>query len=638
MFEPVELASEEAQNSKQEYLELQKYQEERENRKIDYNPVKHINSFLARMNNGDIDCWFLICRELSLEEGDRYFNEGLIFTKEITALPSWHKIDKYLKNEILEAAILFIESCPQLSVVNNFRQISGGEIAGFRALRLVREYSETRLLELSTRVLVHWLPVMFYFIDTARDETIPLLKIVKTKAPEAFFKAQALKISKELERQEVYISDSLLNSFWSDELSLFLYNKLDEKEIKPSVWLTLIQALMSHQFDKAFETANRKLKIEPEKEASKREIQIASALALLNSVNASFYWNDIWHIIISNNDFGKELMEKLASDFGRESSGFCSNLNFTEAADLFIWLLRNYPYETDPKHDGVYTPTSNDHVRDLRNKVLRYIENSGHQDSYIAIERIVKEFPEYPFLKNSLIRSKEYILKNNCKPLSPTEFLSFINNERAVVVKNASDLQNLIISCLDKIQVYLHGESTPIEDLWNRVPLDKQRHTYQPKTEDQLSHWIKRQLEYLLKDYPILVAREVEIRPKLDAQKGQETDLYISMKIPTLSGELEKIWVIVETKGCWNNGLKTNMKSQLLDRYLFQNQTKHGIYLIGWFLCDAWDDNHYQKKDTPKMKISEVRAFFEKQAESLSQDGVKICSFVLDTRYGNCSD
>ena len=45
-----------------------------------------------------------------------------------------------------------------------------------------------------------------------------------------------------------------------------------------------------------------------------------------------------------------------------------------------------------------------------------------------------------------------------------------------------------------------------------------------------------------------------------------------------------------EVKGCWNRELKHAMKTQLVDRYLKDNQCQHGLYLIGWFNCEQWDN------------------------------------------------
>jgi len=97
------------------------------------------------------------------------------------------------------------------------------------------------------------------------------------------------------------------------------------------------------------------------------------------------------------------------------------------------------------------------------------------------------------------------------------------------------------------------------------------------------------------------------------------------------SGKPQRISVIIEVKDCWNQKLLTAMKDQLVDRYLSESDCRHGFYLVAWFLCDTWDDEDYRKGDTPRWSLQQAREHFQGQAAELSQDGVLIRSFVLDT-------
>ena len=73
------------------------------------------------------------------------------------------------------------------------------------------------------------------------------------------------------------------------------------------------------------------------------------------------------------------------------------------------------------------------------------------------------------------------------------------------------------------------------------------------------------------------------------------------------------------------------MESQLRERYLRQNGLSHGIYLVGWYLCDEWDGkNDYRKSDTPRWSIDEAKQSFTKQAEEISEGGFDIRAFVLN--------
>ena len=58
----------------------------------------------------------------------------------------------------------------------------------------------------------------------------------------------------------------------------------------------------------------------------------------------------------------------------------------------------------------------------------------------------------------------------------------------------------------------------------------------------------------------------------------------------------ERLTVIIEVKGCWNAEVKTAISSQLVEDYLKPHNWTHGIYLVGWFICDRWDSLRKRQK------------------------------------------
>jgi hypothetical protein len=75
------------------------------------------------------------------------------------------------------------------------------------------------------------------------------------------------------------------------------------------------------------------------------------------------------------------------------------------------------------------------------------------------------------------------------------------------------------------------------------------------------------------------------------------------------------------------------MRAQLKEQYLKNNHCQHGLYLVGWFNCDQWDEQDYRKAETPRLRLEEAKEKFSAQAESLSLDGVHIEAFILDTSF-----
>jgi hypothetical protein len=150
--------------------------------------------------------------------------------------------------------------------------------------------------------------------------------------------------------------------------------------------------------------------------------------------------------------------------------------------------------------------------------------------------------------------------------------------------------------------------------------------------------YLREYLDLVLRQQAIIINREVEIRNLSGRGIGERTDLLISAasKNPE-SSKLDVAEVVVECKGCWDDGLFDEMESQLRDRYLRGAGYKYGIHLVGWFLCPLWshDDPRYRQaaKLFGQMSLSDVRTQFAVQAAALSGD-VKISSCVLDLSLG----
>ena len=119
----------------------------------------------------------------------------------------------------------------------------------------------------------------------------------------------------------------------------------------------------------------------------------------------------------------------------------------------------------------------------------------------------------------------------------------------------------------------------------------------------------------------------------MEIHRGQRTDLHVNAVVPDHDQRYGVITVIIEVKGCWHRELNKAMETQLLGRYLKENICQHGIYLVGWFNCEMWDDKDPKKRRAPQRSIDEVQQRFEAQAKRLSRNVTQIKAFVMDTTY-----
>jgi hypothetical protein len=146
------------------------------------------------------------------------------------------------------------------------------------------------------------------------------------------------------------------------------------------------------------------------------------------------------------------------------------------------------------------------------------------------------------------------------------------------------------------------------------------------------SVYVKIHLDEDLKHRGIVVNREVELRRGYPPGQGRRTDIHVDAVIRGPDGEVyDSLTAIIEVKGCWNKELDQAMKTQLVDRYLKGNRCQHGLYLIGWFNCEQWDDDDYRKGQSPKRSMHEAQQRFDDQASELSQQDIRIKAVILNT-------
>jgi hypothetical protein len=314
-------------------------------------------------------------------------------------------------------------------------------------------------------------------------------------------------------------------------------------------------------------------------------------------------------------------MRECAYSLHHNVGQFASRLTENNLADLLIWLVRHFPYSEDPHYDDVHTLTKDDAARELRGALLSILEEAGTPASYEALRRVVSELPELGWLKIVMVEARKKVLQATWRPLRPEEFLQIASQPGSVLVRDAAELQGVLTESLQALQNVLQGTTYAAPDLWNERDKGKSR----PKDENHFSDWVKRNLESELKKRGIVVAREPEIR------RGEKTDIHVTAVVPGPSENvLEQAYVIIETKGCWHRELKTAMKTQLVDRYLKDTACQHGIYLVGWYDCNQWDDKDSRWKKRAKWSLDEAKGYLEAQARGLSNAGQSVRTVVLN--------
>ena len=112
--------------------------------------------------------------------------------------------------------------------------------------------------------------------------------------------------------------------------------------------------------------------------------------------------------VLSPASYKQQLLDALTSDFewgrkwietsvGGYDDDFLKAILSCESCDLekmYIWLHEQYPKETRPEHEDVYTPTALDEIHRLKNYIINHLSQSGIAGSSIVLDSILQRFPD----------------------------------------------------------------------------------------------------------------------------------------------------------------------------------------------------------------------------------------------------
>jgi hypothetical protein len=226
-----------------------------------------------------------------------------------------------------------------------------------------------------------------------------------------------------------------------------------------------------------------------------------------------------------------------------------------------------------------------------------------------------------------LLQAQDMVRRKTWTPPQPQDILKIAADRQARLVNSGDELVQVLVDSLRRLEVELQGETPAAREIWDRVA----ENTYRPVDENDFSDYVKRHLERDLTERGVIINREVEIRRGTGGDSGERTDIHVDAVVPASdSGEYDVMTVIIEVKGCWHSKLETAMETQLVNRYLKDNQCQYGIYLVGWFDCAQWDGDDYRKGNIPKKRIEEMQSQFDDEAGDLSKQGVHIRAFVMN--------
>jgi hypothetical protein len=447
------------------------------------------------------------------------------------------------------------------------------------------------------------------FGESGNETATALRKTAYLKVPDAVLAAYSLVI----EREDSFTVEKL-DEIWDDRLENLSLAALHKAGLSDSMFEALLRRLFEHRSAAAVQyAAEVLLAAMPLQEAPGG--RILSTSVMLMKQDPIRAWPLLWPTLKGDDAFAHAFFVAAAQSGRPDYSSSTGALGESEAAELYVRLCELFPHTKDRSVNGQVGP--DDEGRMLRDAVLSGLQNRGTEAACDAITWIETQLPEIAGMKWVRLEARQARRRSEPRWPEPTDVLRLAADRSQRLVRDAADLQNVLIETLQDVERELQGTDSAAPDLW-----DGNR----PKPEEYITNWVKRHLKQRLPKRGVVFSREAQIHLR------EKTDLQVDAVVEASGiASAEIVTVIVEVKGCWNRDLLTAMKAQLADRYLSNNESRFGIYLAFWFECDAWDPKDPRRQRRPwKHSLDELRSSLAVQAASLSAFAIQ--SLVIDTR------
>lgn len=617
-FEPIELDSSIAKKIKENHIKIQKMQNQKKNLPLLNPPPKErVLQLLEKLEAGDLAAWWQLNMEMTLTPYSKYYNNELEL--DLTKLPGWKEAEKTTRKRIIEGAKKYILQ----QIITNIFDIPA--LAGCKALLLLLQENQDFLNTLLPEIWQKWTPVIIAAPDYEnKDLYLEIVKLAYQKAPEEAINTLITLIDKEnLEGDDIFIIRRFYKC-WDERLKLAVLKKAKDPTLKPKCIRQLFEELLKQGLTEARDFAKSLISFPLPFTDNERQKSLIAATILVQYSEPSS-WSFIWSLIEQDSSFGREVFELAAW------RGIRLNINETQLADLYIWLVREYPHDEDPDYSNdvmAHAITCRENMAKLRDDVLSQLKEYGTFQACNEIQRLIRKLPQLPWLRKTLIVAQANRRQKQWNPPRPEDILQVILNQDKRLVQNGYELLEVLIEALNRLELELQGETPAVRSLWDK----RDKKIFIPIDENDFSDYVKCFLDRDLKSRGIIVNREVELRRGSGGNPGERTDIHVDAVLKHKKSEVyDSITAIIEVKGCWHDELETAMESQLVERYLADNVCSYGLYLVGWFSCQQWDDNDSRKKKTPKMNIDQAKKQFDDQAKQLSSSGKIVRAYILNT-------
>ena len=483
----------------------------------------------------DVQAW---CNAVSLLSYDENVTAPAgLFTHDLTQRPGWGMLTAAEQQWLLDRGIEYLTSHqPNAGAWSGQKNIVVTEVlpdwCGVYLMATLLRHAPERLCALDERTWLRWIPVIVCAWEAGDASDDALRPALLRAAPQAARRAAVSAALEHLDRIE------------ANRLSLSPYRVYGE--LTPDLAPEVVRGLSSGRY--GGELARQLLDLLVQYVPSDA-LQLCRDL--VRDTASPLSAPALGHLaalepdtVVDSLPSEPQLLTELANVLTRLRLTALDDHHVEVAARL---LLDAFPYQQDPYppyRSGRVQPA--DEIRRLRDRVLTELGQRGLPD---VVARLRNGRPPTDAMALAQVEraARGRRADRGVVELTPDSLLRLLKRGDHRLVRDDADLVEVIIEALDRLQHGIRYDGA-FRDLWNA--------TESPKQEDDISDWVRRELQQRF-DRGLLIDRENQVVRLKQAGIGTRIDLTATSPTATVSPGLAR--VILEAKLVGNPELETSL-------------------------------------------------------------------------------
>lgn len=587
------------------------------------NPKVEIDRVFAQLHAGESWAFIDLCWALSLNENGRAQHH---LHHDISEYPQWPVLSDEQRLIIRDAARKFL--LERSDGWHEFHARTNYSDPGVVAIWMLRNQIPTDG-PLASAIGANWIEAILHDEDSSAEHAKELFALAYCITPKRVIASWMREIRRDLQRHShpfaIRMAEHCFDPLLGAELVEFTKSLREPKSTR-----TTISEIS--EFDKELAGGLASYLLRHALSSRKRNELVVSLIIAGLCAGSRETWRISYPFLMENISAARQVMLVVADDAASRNSHLFAGLSEDELGDFYLLLCRIFsPSEDPPERSGRVTPRRA--ASYFRGKVLETISAKCSLAACAELHRLATALPdEATWLLYRRQQTLSAVRRNEWQPLPLADIGTMLGDFHKRIVRDNSDLLNLVLEELGALQRHLNETALPaVEDLWQWEGAGLKRKDFRPKDEEAVSDYIARWLrDRIGPESKVVVGREVQ------PSRGKRTDILVEGWSRTPAGmnrQETPLSLTIEVKGCWNGEVRTGAKTQLLEGYLRPFGRTHGIFLVAWFYSPASTKTKSDQLSQLKFDcLSDAKSAVDGFVKPAQIECFEIAPFVLDCR------